>query len=170
MGTNNQIIAKAYEEYSQCILAYIRCRINDDEEAADIMQDVYVRLLELDIVSADTVRSLIFTVANNLVIDHIRRYYKRQEVYSYVYDMNARAKAARPDDTMAVFDILRLEKEYVNHLTPATAKVYRMTREQEMSIDEIASELSLSKRTVECHQFRARKHVRERLRMALCTF
>lgn len=167
METKNQIIAQAFQDYSQRIQAYIRCRINDAEEAADIMQDVFVRLLDYDIVCQKTVRSLVFTIANNLVIDHIRRHYKRQEVYSYIYDMNTRNTGERPDDHLAVRDIEEAEQSLMMRLSPATARVYEMTRRQEMTIDEIAATLSLSKRTVECHQFKARKFVREQLRMVM---
>lgn len=167
MDTKNQMIAKAYQDYSQRIYTYIRCRINDAEEAADIMQDTFLRLLDCEVVCEETVRSLVFTIANNLVIDHIRRHYKRQEVYSYIYDMNTRKSVERPDDHIAVRDIEEAEHNLVMLLSPATARVYEMTRKQEMTIDEIATELSLSRRTVECHQFKSRKFVREHLRMAL---
>ncbi len=167
MEQKNEIIANTYKEYSQRVYAYIHCRINNDDEATDIMQDVFVRLLDCDVVCADTVRSLIFTIANNLVIDHIRRHYKRQEVYSYIYDMNTRKSASRPDDDMAVRDIEALERSFISRLSPATARVYEMSRIQDMTIDEIADELSLSKRTVECHQFKSRKYVREQMRLAL---
>lgn len=167
MDTKNQMIAKAYQDYSQRIYTYIRCRINDTEEAADIMQDTFLRLLDCEVVCEETVRSLVFTIANNLVIDHIRRHYKRQEVYSYIYDMTMRKSVERPDDHIAVRDIEEAEHNLVMLLSPATARVYEMTRKQEMTIDEIATELSLSRRTVECHQFKSRKFVREHLSMAL---
>ena len=81
--------------------------------------------------------------------------------------MNARKSVERPDDHIAVRDIEEAEHNLVMRLSPATARVYEMTRIQEMTIDEIATELSLSRRTVECHQFKSRKFVREHLRMAL---
>lgn len=167
MEQRNEIIANAYKEFGGRIYAYIHCRISDEEEAADIMQDVFMRMLDCDVVCADTVRSLVFTIANNLVIDHIRRHYKRQEVYSYVYDMNTRRSVSRPDEEMAVRDIEDLERVLIGRLSPATARVYEMSRIKGMTIDEIAEELSLSKRTVECHQFKSRKFVREQMRLAL---
>jgi len=167
MEQKNEIVASAYKELCKRVYAYIHCRINDEEEATDIMQDVFLRLLDCDVVCADTVRSLVFTIANNLVIDHIRRHYKRQEVYSYIYDMRESRSAVRPDEEMAVRDIEHLERSLMKRLSPATARVYEMTRIKGMTIDEIADELSLSKRTVECHQFKSRKFVREQMRMAL---
>lgn len=35
----------------------------------------------------DTVKCFIFTIARNLVTDYLRRYYKKQEMTSYMYDM-----------------------------------------------------------------------------------
>ena len=81
--------------------------------------------------------------------------------------MNTRKGASRPDDDMAVRDIEALERSFISRLSPATARVYEMSRIQDMTIDEIADELSLSKRTVECHQFKSRKYVREQMRLAL---
>lgn len=167
MERNNDIIAQAYKDYSRRIYAYIRRRINSDAEAEDIMQDTFVRLLDYDMVCEETIRSLIFTIANNIVIDHIRHHYKRQEVQAVAFEMATSKTVVRPDQSLAAKDIARLEQKLVAKLSPATAHVYEMTRFQELSITEIAEELSLSKRTVECHQFRSRKFVREQLRHAL---
>jgi len=167
MDTKNQIIAKAYEKYNQRVISYVHCRIKDSEEAFDIMQDVFVRVLDFDIVCEETVKSLIFTIANSIVIDHIRRHYKRQEVYSYIYDKSSCVRVERPDDFMAAKDIEDVENALIKRLSPATARVYEMTRMKEMTIEEIATELSLSKRTVECHQFKSRKFIREQMRMVM---
>lgn len=167
MEHKNEIIEQAYLRLRNRIFAYVYKRINDKEEAADIVQDVFVRLLTCDVVCEETIRSLVFFIANNLVIDHLRHHYRREEAYSYIYDVNTKAIALRPGQEMAVRDIEALERSFVKRLSPATARVYEMTRTREMSIEEIAGELSLSKRTVECHQFVGRKYVRERMRKVL---
>lgn len=167
MESNNAIIAKAYKDYSRRVCAYIRRRIKDADEAQDIMQDVFLRLLDCQIICEATIQNLIFTIANNLVIDRLRRHYKGQEVQSVAYDMAIQKSVVRPDQELDAKDIAQMELNLVAQLSPATARVYEMTRFQELSIDEIAQSLSLSRRTVECHQFKSRKFVREQLRMAL---
>lgn len=167
MEKKNDIIAKAYKEYSRRVLAYIRHRINSDEEAEDIMQDAFLRLIDYDMIREDTVRNLIFIIANNLVVDHLRRHYKRLEVHETALLMEQQKTVIRPDEDLQAHDIEELEMRIVAQMSPATARVYEMTRYQELTIAEIADELSLSKRTVECHQFRSRKYVREQLRMVL---
>lgn len=167
MEQNNAIIAQAYKDYSRRVCAYIRRRIKNYDEAQDIMQDVFLRLLDCQVICQATVQNLIFTIANNLVIDRLRRLYKGQQVQADTYYTDSLKTVVRPDQELDAKDLAQMELSLVARLSPATARVYQMTRFQELSIDEIAESLSLSRRTVECHQFKSRKFVREQLRMAL---
>lgn len=86
-NTYNDIITRSYEEYYQVILTYITYRITHRYEAEDLTQDVFVRLLDYkQMLRPDTVKYFLFTIARNIVIDYIRRYYKKQEIDSYIYD------------------------------------------------------------------------------------
>lgn len=161
---NNIIVSHAYEQYAAPLVNYVSMRINDYEEALDIVQDVFVRLLGCDIVTTDTVKSLCYRIANNLVIDHIRRHYKRQEVMSYVFDMERSRPSLTPEQVAAFHDLAEKERCLMMELTPCTARVYEMSQIQGMTIDEIATTLNISRRTVECHQLNGRKRIRERMR------
>ena len=82
-NTYDDIITRSYEEYYQVILAYITYRITHRYEAEDLTQDVFVRLLDYkQMLRPDTVKYFLFTIAHNIVIDYIRRYYKKQEIDS----------------------------------------------------------------------------------------
>ena len=86
-NTSDNIIARSYEEYYQVILTYITYRITHRYEAEDLTQDVFIRLLDYkQMLRPDTVKYFLFTIARNIVIDYIRRYYKKLEVDSYMYD------------------------------------------------------------------------------------
>lgn len=86
-NTYDDIITRSYEEYYQVILNYITYRITHRYEAEDLTQDVFVRLLDYkQMLRPDTVKYFLFTIARNIVIDYIRRYYKKQEIDSYIYD------------------------------------------------------------------------------------
>lgn len=159
-----QIISDAYTMYHHSIQKYVANRINDAEEAMDITQDVFVRLLGYDIISESTIKSLCFTVANNLVIDYLRRHYKFKEVYSYMYETQQKKYVPTPEQIAAAKDLANRERCLMLDLPPATARVYEMTQIKEMTIDEISCELGISRRTVECHQLRGRKYVREQIR------
>ena len=75
-NTSDNIITRSYEEYYQVILTYITYRITHRYEAEDLTQDVFVRLLDYkQMLRPDTVKYFLFTIARNIVIDYIRRYY-----------------------------------------------------------------------------------------------
>lgn len=164
MESNEMIVSDAFRLYSKAIFSYIHNRINNAAESEDIVQDVFLRLMECDIIYANSVKSLLFTIANNLVVDHIRRYYKRQEVYSYIYDISRSNRVLTPEQICSTRDLEKQEHLLMERLAPATRRVYALTRDDAMTIEDIANTLSISRRTVECHQFRARKYVREEFR------
>lgn len=128
------------------------------------MQDAFVRLLGYDVITEETVKSLCYTIVNNIVIDRIRRHYKRQDVLSYMYDKEVSTPVLTPEQVATFNDLASRERCLMAELSPATRRVYEMTRIDELDISEIAEKLSLSTRTVECHQFKARKAIREQMR------
>lgn len=164
MNNNYQIISEAFEQYMEKLNVYVSRRINDSEEAADIVQDVFLRLLSYDIITSETIKSLAFTIANNLVVDHLRRHYKRNEVMAVAASMERQRYVLTPEQEAAFHDLAHQESCVMSMLSPATRNVYEMTQKQDMSIEEISLALGISRRTVECHQFKGRKFVREQLR------
>lgn len=164
MTTNSQIIAQAFTAYQEALLRYVSARINNAEEARDIVQDVFVRLLSYDVVATETVKSLCYTIAGNIVIDHIRRYYKRQEVYTYYKESEGRRTTLTPEQVAAFHDLADKERCLIMNLAPSTRRVYEMSQIDGDSIEEIAESLGISQRTVECHQYRGRKYMRAAIR------
>ena len=82
--TTYRLVASSYETYHEQVRRYIRSRINEADDADDLAQDVFLRLMECrQMLREETVRDFIFTIVRNLVIDYLRRHYKRQEVTSY---------------------------------------------------------------------------------------
>ena len=63
-----QLVASAYEEYFDKVYRYIYFKINNREEAEDLAQDVFVRLMNYNqIICTDTIKFFIFTIARNLL-------------------------------------------------------------------------------------------------------
>lgn len=167
MATKQSIISQAFIECQSTLLNYICRRINNIEDAQDILQDVFERLSLYELINETTVRSLCFTIANHIVVDHLRRHYKRQEVYAHIFDAMAKQEVSRPDQIAACNDLEATEESIAMQLAPATRRVYEMTRKEGLSIEEIASTLHISPRTVACHQYKARLYVREQMQMVI---
>lgn len=164
MNTNKEIITAAYIEFKDMLRHYVSKRISGSEETMDIVQDVFVRLLTYEFISKESIKNLCFTIANNIVIDHIRHHYKRNEVYDETRRNMKNMQSLTPEQIASFHDLAEKEHGLMIHLSPATALVYELSQIKGMSIDEIACELHISRRTVECHQFKGRKIIREKLR------
>ena len=137
------IIEEAYKEYYPVIYRYVRCRIKCKYEVEDLVQDVFMRLLDYDnMLQKSTIQSFLFTIARNLVTDYLRCYYRKQEMISCAY-------------------------ENAIEFTQQRQRVYSMSRFEEKTLSEISKELQLSMSTVENHLFIGRKIMRNYIRMCI---
>ena len=108
--TSDNIITRSYEEYHQVILNYITYRIAHRYEAEDLTQDVFVRLMDYkQMLRPDTVKYFLFTIARNIVIDYIRRYYKKQEIDGYLYDTMS-ASTNETEEKIIGDDLMAMER------------------------------------------------------------
>lgn len=161
------LISQSYIDFHTAIYNYIKNRINNTEDAADLAQDTYVRLLDYKaMLRQETVKSFIFTIARNLVIDYIRRHYRKQEVSANMYEFSKDYTESAENELFAN-DLLKLENGMMMTLPKQRKLIYYMDRFEEKSADEISQTLQISKRTVESHLFSSRKAVREYIRKCI---
>ena len=157
--TSDNIITRSYEEYHQVILNYITYRIAHRYEAEDLTQDVFVRLMDYkQMLRPDTVKYFLFTIARNLVTDYIRRYYKKQEIDSYLYDFTV-TSSNDTEEKIIADDLMAMERTRL--AAEQRRLIYTLNRFEDKSSPEIASELELSCRTVENHLFLGRRDMRD---------
>lgn len=165
--TSTQLIADSYQKYHRSVYLYIYYKINKSEEAKDLSQDVFLRLIDYkQMLRPDTVRSFIFTICKNLVTDYLRRYYKTQEMNSYLLDM-VPTYTNEVESQVIANDLLSCEWERVNHLPEQRRKVYIMSRFDNQSSEIIAEQLGLSCRTVQNHLLISRKEVRKYIQQCI---
>lgn len=158
----SDLIENSYKEFRQSLYIYICKAVENDSEAEDIVQDVFLKLIEYnDMLRHDTVKYFIFTIAKNLILDYRRKRWvvnNYNSYYSYSYNEST------VDDTSSntvVEDILRLERILVSELPRQRRKVYELVRYEDKTVSDISSEMNLSIRTVENHLLLGRKYVRE---------
>lgn len=78
-----------YEEYSEKILRYIKCRISNPEEAEDLCSEVFLKIYQkLDTFDETkaSVTTWIYTVTRNTLTDHYRTRHVLEEVPETVSD------------------------------------------------------------------------------------
>lgn len=162
-----QLIAEAYQQFQPSVLLYILYKVNSREEAEDLTQDVFLRLMDYSrMLRPETVKCFIYTIARNLVYDYLRRYYKAQEVTSYIYDC-VETSTRDTESNIIARDLQVCELGRIRLLPLQRRKVYALNRFGGKSAAEISCLLGLSRRTVENHLFISRKEIREYMRQCI---
>lgn len=158
--TQQQMIADFYKEYQVKLVNFAVARLGNWQEAEDLVQDVFVKLMTYDgIINKTTIRSFVFTITNHEVMNILRRRACRHKVEENVaYEQELQHCAV--ERVVEYHDTLRMVNYCVDQLTPSCAKVYRMTLFDGKCTGEIAKELNVSKRTVESQLLTSRKKVR----------
>ena len=65
---STQLVADSYKSYHHSVYLYIYYKIGKDEEAKDLSQDVFLRLMDYkQILRPETVKHFIFAICRNLV-------------------------------------------------------------------------------------------------------
>ena len=115
-------------------------------------------------VNKDTVWSLLFTIARNIVTDKIRRYYKQEDFVAYVYNRMEDTSRNTTEDTIHFRELKKMHDQVMETLPVKRRQIYELSFNHELSCPAIAGKLSLSPRTVECQLLLARKTVRTYLK------
>lgn len=75
VNTNERELLRAYDEYADALFRHCYFRLYDRESAKDVVQDTYMKTWEYLSAgnSIDIMRAFLYRVANNLVIDYVRK-------------------------------------------------------------------------------------------------
>lgn len=159
---NHRLISEAFLAEHARLENYILRQIADRCEAENLTQDVFVRLLSYDKeIMPETVTSLIYSVARNLVIDFGRRQTRRYSIIEEQPVTFETASVNSPEFEISARQIAAFEHKRVERLPKVRRKVYIMSRFEEKAVPEIAEILNLSTRTVENHLRLGRREVRD---------
>ena len=165
---SSDLIENAYINYFDSLRGYLIKRLPEKNEAEDITQDVFLKLIEYrQMLKTETLKSFIFTIAHNLLIDYIRRVTLRRDIEEYYknyYEIVSETHSELADQKIVVDDIIKIEKQLIQNLSPQRRKVYSLIRNNEMGISEIAVTLKISKRTVEGHLASSRNYVKSQMK------
>ena len=160
------LVAECYARYRELLVAFAHKRTRDWEDAEDIVQDAFVRMWNMEnMICVSTVRSLAFTIVQNLLVDRLRGRLKKAEAQTYLFESQP-AYVEDAEQRVLVRDLFRLESQGAGTLPPACRKIYRMNRFQGLLAEDISQELCISRRTVEAQIWNGRRKVRAYLKAA----
>lgn len=166
MDNSRTLISHAYQENFHTLVGYFHNHINDHDIAEDLVQDVFVRLLEWNkAIDRKGIRSLTFKIARNVLCDYLRKTYVMKEKESGIHSEEIRTLYdTSTESAIITADIFRMECRIIAGLTPKRREVYILRRFHEKTAGEISEIMGISRRTAENHIFIGTKIVREAMR------
>jgi RNA polymerase sigma factor (sigma-70 family) len=150
-----QRISRLFSEHNESLIQFLATRLHSVQEAKEVAQEAYVRLLSLeDSGAVSFLRAFLFKTAANLAVDRIRsRNRQRQAVDAGLCD-EAR-EAPTPDREAASAQEVEIVRRLIGELPPKCRRAFLLHRVHGAEFSEIAEEMGLSERMVRHYVLRA---------------
>lgn len=146
------------------LMRLVQRRTGNPDTAADLVQDISVKLMTLRTVlpDRDQARAYIFRMAMNIATDLARTNARRAQILAGAQVL---FEDVGPDpETVAVArDQIRQVEKALDELNPKCREVLILARVHGLAHKEIARQLGVSVSSVEKYQIKALRHCRQRL-------
>jgi RNA polymerase sigma-70 factor (ECF subfamily) len=160
---NKELISNYYITHLDELLAFTSRRLRGNGDAADIVQDAFVRILTCDKMISDvTLPGLVYTVLRNLITDFYRHHSSCTEYEHYLKCSPRSAETA--ESVLSVREITEQMERGMARLPEGCQRVYRMHVLNDMRVSEISKATSEGYKWVENRLGIARKAVRNYLK------
>ena len=140
------LVQRLFRQYYSEMIHLARTLLYTDEEAEDVVQDVFVRLMEIDILPmAEKTRAYLLTAVRNGCMNRINQKSVTEKVknlYSVEIDTGSHDTA----DHLATIDAIRGYAE--QHLKEPHRTIFRLRFEEDLKLKEIAQRLDMNQNTV----------------------
>ena len=140
---------RVYNMYAGRLYAFALQYCKNESDAQDIVQETFISLWlgRSTIKNRDSLKSLLFTVAHNRLVNAYKLRLNSPLYEDYVNAQHV-AVGADSDRRMEYTEFEQMVKRELNLLSPTQQRVIMMSRFEQMSNSEIAKTLDLSIQTV----------------------
>lgn len=162
---DEQAFKVLFHEYRGRLFYYVSRFIKSEQVAEELVLDVFMKIWlgrEL-VVNIQSFDAFLFRVAHNKSIDFLRSAANDQRLKELLWEEIQAASGEQPDLQLQVREFEAKIRTAVALLPPQSQKVYKLSREQELTHDQIAERLHISKATVNNHIVAAQRFIRSYL-------
>ena len=148
------------ERWHPSLQRYVRRLVDDDERAADVLQDAWLRILRAlpGLRDPARLRPWLFGITRRAVMDRLRRQYAEP-----AGDGPESADLAAPEPDIELIDDIDAMHAELATLPLAEREVLVLYYLRELPLAQVAEVLAVPAGTVKSRLFRARKLLRDRL-------
>ena len=154
INDNNVKFKEIYDKYFHELYLYLHSVTEDSQEIEDILQDVFLKLLQggIDISSISNVRGYVYFCARNALYNRLRDKANRKRIIS------------------EVFTELKCANDAVERLPENCGEIFRMVKMEHKSYRQTAEAKGLSIKTIESQMGIALRKIREYVKKNLKSF
>lgn len=154
-----------FNRYYDKLFRYVAVFIKSDQVAEELVMDVFTKIwLGRDmVIHIENMDAFLFRVAKNKAIDFLRSAARNDGLKQLLYDRIDIVASERSDTALLVQEYEEKIREAIDLLSPQRKKVYLVSREEELTHDEIAERFGISRHTVNNHIVMARQFIRHYL-------
>jgi len=148
-----------YQDHHPWLQSLLRKRLSNREDAADLAQDTFLRLLRAPVPQEEIrePRRYLATIAKGLVTDLFRRRALERAYLEYLAGL-PQALAPSAEEQLALQQTLQEVDRMLQGLPPKVREAFVLAQFEELSYPEIAQRLGVSLRTVSNYLARALEH------------
>ncbi|PWK70840.1 RNA polymerase sigma-70 factor (ECF subfamily) [Mucilaginibacter oryzae] len=156
-----------YIRYAETLTDFTSSKLFNFDDAKDIIHDLFVRLWsERKNIQVDShLKAYLFKITRHRIVDTIRKNITREE-YAAMLQRLENYTDTPVEQKIAAEELKERIQYSLKELSPRVREVYMMSREDNLTIPEIAERLGVSEQTVKNQLSSALKHLRQSLAAA----
>lgn len=148
-------VQSLYVQHHRWLQNWLKGRVGNPFDAADLAQDTFERLLKLgSLVGIENPRAYLCTVAGRLAINHRRRQEIEAACLETLSVLSAQCTITLEQQYLLQQTLCALD-ELLESLSPKVRQVFLLSKLEDMTYVQIAAEMGISERMVKKHMAQA---------------
>jgi len=161
---DSQAFAQLYDLFAQKIFKYVRIKIQDRDDAQDILQEVFIKAYKGLENAKDSKEILnfsawLYTIASNTINDYFRKKYRTPEILTIDENLDLPSEVSPSLELDLQIDMGIARKAFAE-LSPLYRQILELRYIQEFSLEEILKILGKTNLAIRLIQFRALRRVK----------
>ncbi|AZV94631.1 hypothetical protein CBF45_13645 [Bordetella sp. J329] len=148
IAQRDQIVHGLYREHHAWLVSLLRRRLGDNHQAADLAQDVFERLLRVDLAHLLEPRAYLSTIATRLVASHFRRR-ALEQAWEEVMAGQPEPCCDSVETQYLILESLLAVWKALDGLSLRTRQIFLMAQIDGLSHQEIAAQLGVTANAVQ---------------------
>ncbi|MDF7813977.1 sigma-70 family RNA polymerase sigma factor [Hymenobacter sp. YC55] len=163
-ASDRRAFTELYSAYLTGLQRYIFLFTHSEELAQELTQQVFIGLWERrqHLTGVTHLRAYLYRAAKNLVFDEVRRQQRQASAYAELHAA-APSPASSADSELISQQYQEQAQALISQLPVKRREIFLLRTQEELSLDEIATQLTISKSVVKKQLYAALEFMKKRL-------